>query len=144
MSSARRQGLIAAPLPEVWSLVADPGRFVEWAGEVVEVTGAATVAEGTTFRQKSRTPLGIHETTFRVEALHDLREIRLRCLDSGYYSHWLLTEAQGATFAEVEIGMEPAHAGYRAFDLVVGRRWHRRLAAESLAGLERATARPPG
>ena len=26
---------------------------------------------------------------------------------SGYYSHWVLTEAQGQTFADVEIGIEP-------------------------------------
>ena len=36
-----------------------------------------------------------------------MREIKLRCQNSGFYSHWLLTEAQGNTFTEVELGVEP-------------------------------------
>ena len=48
--------------------------------------------------------------TFEVEELEDLREIKLRCQSSGYYSHWRLTEAQGQTFADVEVGVEPIGA----------------------------------
>ena len=36
-----------------------------------------------------------------------MREIKLRCQTSGFYSHWRLTEAQGQTFTEVEMGVEP-------------------------------------
>ena len=70
-----------------------------------------------------------------------MREIRLRCLQSGYYSRWLLTEARGETFADVEIGMDPAHVGYRAFDAVLGRRWYRRLAEDSLTQVAEAASR---
>lgn len=116
----------------VWSLVGDPARYPEWAGHVLEVTGLATVEQGATYRQQGRTPIGKSTTTFVVDDLDDLHEIRLRCLDSGYFAHWQLTEARGETFAEVEIGMDPAHLGYRAFDVVLGRRWYRRLVDDSL------------
>ena len=67
---------------------------------------------------------------------------RLRCLQSGYYSRWLLTEAMGGTFADVEIGMEPTRRrAYRAMDGVLGRRWYRRVAEDSLAGLRKLAAR---
>ncbi len=125
----------------VWNLVGDPARYPEWAGNVIEVTGLATLDEGATFQQESRTPLGTSTTTFVVEDLDDLREIRLRCLTSGYYSHWLLTEARGETFVEVEIGMDPAHIGHRAFDAVLGRRWYRRLVEDSLTQLAEVATR---
>jgi uncharacterized protein YndB with AHSA1/START domain len=127
--------MIEAPLEAVWNLVGDPARYPEWAGNVLEVTGLATVEEGATFRQKGRTPMGSQTTTFVVDDLEDMHEIRLRCLQSGYYAHWLLTEARGETFAEVELGMEPTHVGYKAFDAMMGRRWYRRLAENSLTGL---------
>ena len=74
-----------------------------------------------------------------------LHEIRLRCQESGLYSHWLLTEAQRSTFVDVEIGMEPLGLGPRAFDATLGRRWYRGLADDSLDGLRRAVRTPsPG
>ncbi len=36
MASWRQQALIEAPVEEVWRLVGDPGRYPEWAGEVIE------------------------------------------------------------------------------------------------------------
>jgi hypothetical protein len=80
---------------------------------------------------------------FVVEDLEDMREIKLRCLESGYYSHWLLTEARGETFAEVEIGMDPTDVRYRAFDAVLGRRWYRRLVDDSLSQLGVVACREP-
>jgi len=35
-----------------------------------------------------------------------MRELKVQCQVSGFYSHWLLTEAQGGTFADVEMGVE--------------------------------------
>ena len=95
VSAFRRQGLIDAPLEAVWNLVGDPERFPDWAGDVIKVTGVATLEEGSTFNQETRTPLGTSTTQFVVEDLGDMHEIRLRCMKSGYYSHWLLTEAMG-------------------------------------------------
>ena len=144
VSACRRQGLIDAPLEAVWNLVGDPERFPEWAGDVIKVTGVATLEEGSTFDQETRTPLGTSTTQFVVEDLDDMHEIRLRCTRSGYYSHWLLTEAMGSTFAEVEIGMDPTHVGYRAFDATFGRRWHRRVAEDSLAQVRELATRETG
>jgi hypothetical protein len=144
VSSCRRQSLIEAPLEVVWNLVGDPARYPDWAGHVLEVTGVATLEEGATFQQHGRTPVGTSTTTFVVEDLEDMREIKLRCLESGYYSHWLLTEARGETFAEVEIGMDPTDVRYRAFDAVLGRRWYRRLVDDSLSQLGVVACREAG
>ena len=35
-----------------------------------------------------------------------MRELKMQCQVSGFYTHWLLTDAQGGTFAEVEMGVE--------------------------------------
>ena len=135
MGSYRQQTLIEAPVEAVWREVGDPNRYPYWAGDVVEVTGLDNVVEGAHFRQKTRTPLGKSETEFVVESLDDLREIQVRCLMSGYYLHWLLTEAGDDTFAEVEVGMDPKHLGYRAMDLTVGRRWYRSIVDDMLERL---------
>jgi hypothetical protein len=142
VSSLRRQALIEAPVDAVWALVGDPTRYPEWAAGVLEVTGLATVEEGEQFRQRGRTPFGTTATTsFLIENLDDMHEIRLRCMDSGLYSHWQLTEARGATFADVEVGMLPQGIPYRAIDLTLGRRWYRRIADDSLAMLRELATR---
>jgi uncharacterized protein YndB with AHSA1/START domain len=141
VSCARRQALIEAPIDAVWRLVGDPARYPEWAGGVLEVTGLATLEPGATFSQTTRGPLGKVETTFVIEDLQDLHEIRLRCVESGLYSRWLLTEARDATFADVEIGMEPTSLANRAADATIGRGWYRRISEESLAGLRAAVER---
>jgi hypothetical protein len=144
VSCARRQALIDAPIEAVWRLVGDPARYPEWAGGVLEVTGLATLAQGATFQQKIQSPMGKAETTFVIDELQDLHEIRLRCLASGLYSRWLLTEARDATFAELEVGMEPAALRYRAADATFGRIWFRRIGEQSLAGLRKAVQRERG
>ena len=39
-----------------------------------------------------------------------MRELKMQCQVSGFYSHWRLTDAQGGTFAEVEMGVEETAA----------------------------------
>jgi uncharacterized protein YndB with AHSA1/START domain len=109
MASVREQALIAAPVSEVWALLEDPTRYADWNEDTVAETGAPTkVEKGSQFELRSKSPLfGQMTTTFKVEELDDLHQIKLRCQRSGYYSHWFLTEAQGQTFAEVELGVEP-------------------------------------
>lgn len=138
MGQYRQQTLIEAPLKAVWGQVGNPSTYPEWAGDVVEVTGLDDVAEGAHFRQTTKTPFGTNETEFVVESLDELHEIQVRCLMSGYYLRWLLTEAGEDTFAEVEIGMDPTRFGYHAVDKTVGRRWYRKLVEETLAGLRSA------
>ena len=143
MTAWRQQVLIDAPIGVVWSLVGDPRRFPEWAANVVEVTGLAEVSVGAHFQQKNRMLGGSAETTFVIEELEDLHEIRLRCLMSGYYTHWLLTEAGESTFADAEIGMDPVGARFRAMNAVAGKRYYRRLLDDALGSLREAARREP-
>ena len=109
MASWKQQALIEAPVAEVWDVLCDPERGPEWSEDVIAVTGAPTkVEKGSTFDITGRGPLGVKTTTrFRVEEFEDMHELKMKCQASGFYSHWLLTQAQDGTFAEVELGVEP-------------------------------------
>lgn len=142
MGSWREQAVIDAPLEEVWKLVGDPRRYPEWAESFVEMTGPPQIERGSRYESVTRSP--DHDefhTTFEVETLDDMHEIQLRCLDSGWYSRYVLTEAGGATFADVEIGMEPRTEQFRQVDEVYSKRWYRRVAQGSLDGIRRVLAR---
>lgn len=141
MSAWREQALIHAPIDAVWRLVGDPARYPEWAGDVIDVTGLAEVEQGARFQQESRVPFGKVSTSFEIESLEDLHEIRLRCVESGYYARWVLTEAGEDTFAEVELGMEPNSVRARVVGTMFTKRWYRRIVAESLVGLRRVVGR---
>jgi uncharacterized protein YndB with AHSA1/START domain len=112
MASWRQQGLIEAPVSQVWDMLCDPGRAPEWAQDVIEVTGGPVkIQKGSTYLVTARGPLGLKGTTpFKVEELDDMRELKMQCQVTGFYSHWLLTDAQGGTFAEVEMGVEEIEA----------------------------------
>jgi uncharacterized protein YndB with AHSA1/START domain len=109
MASWRQQTMIDAPVEEVWELLCDPARSPEWSEDVIAVTGAPTkIEKGSTVTMTTRGPLGVKATTpFTVEELTEMRELKMKCQVSGFYSRWLLTEAQGGTFAELELGVEP-------------------------------------
>jgi uncharacterized protein YndB with AHSA1/START domain len=145
MATWKQQALIEAPVEEVWELISDPSRYPEWGGETIEITGLPTqIEKGSTFRQKAPTVLGFSSTTtFEVEELDDLREIKLRCQTSGYYSHWLLTEVRGNTFADVEMGVEPAGRGLTAKAIGVAhtKGYLRRQAEQAFDGLRRVLTR---
>jgi len=141
MSSWKQQALIEAPLQSVWELLEDPAQFPSWSGETIAVTGVPTeIEKGSTFQVTGRGPLGIKATTtFEVEELNDLREIKLRCQTSGFYSRWALTEAQGNTFADVELGVEPPPGlPARAMDALHTKRYLRRTTEQTLDGLRSA------
>ena len=88
------------------------------------------------------TPGSTVETKFLVESRDDLREIKMRCTQTGMYARWLLTEAQRDTFVEVEFGMDPTTLGPRVFDMAVGRLYFRRWLEQSLDALEHAASPP--
>jgi uncharacterized protein YndB with AHSA1/START domain len=108
MASWRQQTQIDAPVSEVWDMLCDPMRAPNWAEDVIEVTvEPVKIEKGSTYLVTARGPLGLTGTTrFKVEELEDLRELKMQCQVSSFYSHWLLTDAQGGTFAEVEMGVE--------------------------------------
>jgi uncharacterized protein YndB with AHSA1/START domain len=109
MSSWRQQALVEAPVEDVWALLTDWNHYPEWNSDVVRVTGPPTaLAPGSTFEMKTRGPLGLKATTpYKVEELDDMRELKVQCQVSGFYAHYLLTDARGNTFTEVELGVEP-------------------------------------
>jgi uncharacterized protein YndB with AHSA1/START domain len=109
MASWRQQALVEAPVEEVWALITDWNHYPEWNSDVIRVTGGPAVLEqGSMFDLKGRGPLGLKATTpFKVEEFEEMREMKIQCQVSGYYAHWLLTEARGSTFTEVELGVEP-------------------------------------
>ena len=98
MATWRQQALIDAPVREVWELLCDRSRAPEWAEGVIAITGGpAEIERGSTFTVTGRGPLGLKATTpFKVEELEDMHELKMKCQVSGFYSHWLLTEAQEA------------------------------------------------
>jgi hypothetical protein len=139
MSAVRRQALINASPSRVWDLVGDPRRHPEWWPRVIEVRGE-TFDEGSNYAQVTKDPNGQIETTMKVERLENLREINMRCTNTGTYSRWLLTEAQGDTFVDVEFGMDPENLRLRIFDATVGKLYFSRWLDKSLAALKQAAA----
>jgi uncharacterized protein YndB with AHSA1/START domain len=139
MSSVRTQALIDAPPSRVWELVGDPSRHPTWWPRVIEVRGEH-FDEGSNYAQVTKSPTGRIETTMAVDRLEDLREIDLHCTKTGTYASWVLTEAQGGTFVDVEFGMDPIGTGRRIFDTAFGKLYFHRWLEQSLAGLEEAAA----
>jgi uncharacterized protein YndB with AHSA1/START domain len=139
--SWRQQAVLEAPPAAVWELIANPNRFPEWwSAQALTVTGPATIELGSEFRQESPAIIGRSTltTTYRVEAFDELHEVKLRCQQSGWYSHWFLTEARGSTFVDVEVGIEPTAFQHRLMAAALGKRAFREAAVDALDGLREA------
>jgi hypothetical protein len=135
VSSWRQQGVIDAPVPEVWELAGNPNRYPEWASEIASVTGLPRVEKDATYRQVSKLPGGDVETTFQIDELDELHSIRMRCLDTRTYLRLALTEARGQTFVDIEAGADEGvevSEGSKVF--------FRRLTDQMLDGLREALA----
>ena len=137
MSAARREAFIDAPVQVVWDLVSDVERHPEWWPRVIEVQ-CDGLEEGCTYRQLTKVPLGRDEMKLHVDHLEDCQNLSIRCLNTGSYVRFLLTEAQGGTFVDTEIGMEPQSLRNRVFDTVAGRRYFTAWLAQTIEALERA------
>jgi len=140
VSAYRQQSHLDAPLEIVWGLVGAPQRYPEWWPRVIEVRGER-FEEGDEWAQVTESPSGKVETNFLLERRDDLREIRMSCELTGAYAHWSLTSAQGGTFVELEMGMQPKRLSDRLADLTVGRRYFRRWSEQSLEALGEAARR---
>ena len=137
MSCYRQQAQLDVPLAAVWELVGNVERHAEWWPRVIDVH-CDGLEEGCSYRQVYKSPMGVIETEVSVERLDDCHELLLRCLDTGTYTRWLLTDAQGGTFIDAEFGLDPKTARTRVFDMVAGKRYFRRWLDESIEGLRRA------
>ena len=137
MAAHRQQVFIDVPVTTVWELVGDPRRHPEWWPRVVDVQ-CEGLEEGCIIREVTKSPTGQIETDVSVERLEDCREIRMRCLNTGTYTRWLLTEARGGTFVDAEFGLDPLDWSGRIFDVVAGRRYFRRWLEQSVDALRAA------
>ncbi len=121
----------------MWDFVGTPSRYPEWWPRVVEVRGER-FEEGDEYAQVTRDGVRTIETTFLLERLDDLRQVRMSCRLTGMYADWRLMPAQGGTFVELEMGMEPRRLEDRMFDAALGRLYFRRWSERSLEGLTSA------
>jgi polyketide cyclase/dehydrase/lipid transport protein len=140
MAPHRQHAHLEAPVDVVWDLVGTPSRHPEWWPRVIQVQGER-FEEGDEYAQVTKTLAGRASSNFVLERLENLREVRMSCTLSGMYADWLLTPAQGGTFVEVEMGMQPKRIADRAFYRTAGKGYFRRWASESLDALRRAAAR---
>jgi Polyketide cyclase / dehydrase and lipid transport len=137
MSAYRQQALIDVPITTVWGLVSDVNRHPEWWPRVVKVQ-CDGIEQGCEYRQVTASLMGTIETDICVERLEDCRQLNLRCLDTGTFSRWLLTETKDGTFIDAEFGMDPNGLANRVFDAVAGKRYFRRWLESALDGLRAA------
>jgi len=140
VSVHRRQAHIDEPVEAVWALVADPNRHPEWIPRVIEVE-CDEVGQGCTYRRVFKTPVGKDDTTLEIEKLVDCREILVRCLDTGTFTRFVVTEAQGGTFVDLEAGMDPKTPAYKLVDTLAGKRFYRRWTEQTLDALAKAAGR---
>jgi uncharacterized protein YndB with AHSA1/START domain len=144
MSEARQQAYIEAPIGVVWELLEDVDRHPEWWPRVLEIECNDDFEPGCTYRQVVKGPVGEDEMLLRVDRMEDCKELTIRCVNTGTFVHWLLTEAQEGTFVDARFGMEPSKLQYRVFDLVAGTRYFRSWVRQSLEAMQHAAVTKAG
>jgi uncharacterized protein YndB with AHSA1/START domain len=137
VSLSRKQEFIDAPMSVVWDLIVDVERHPEWWPRVVEVE-CEGLEEGCVYRQVTQTPFGKDEMNLRIEDRDDPRRLHVRCINTGTFIRFDLTEAQGGTFAEGEMGMDPERAALKLFDATLGKRYFASWLTSTLDSLGRA------
>ena len=137
MSEARQQAFIDAPIGVVWELLEDVDRHPEWWPRVLEVKCDEDFEPGCTYREVVRGAVGKDEMLLRVDRMEDCKELLIRCVNTGTFVHWTLTEAQEGTFVDATFGMEPSKIQYRVFDWVAGKRHFRNWLEQSVEAMQR-------
>ena len=143
MSAYRAQAHLAAPLQEVWALVGDPATYPDWWPVAVEIRGD-TFEVGDVYYQV----LGIAgrrlEYNRIIDRRDELKELSWHCPTTGGYQHWVLTDAQGGTFVDMEMGIkDPESSRFALFDKTVGRWFIKRWAEQAIDGLRRTLTSSP-
>jgi uncharacterized protein YndB with AHSA1/START domain len=105
MLVCREEAFVPAPIARVWELVGQPSRHPEWWPQIVQVRGQ-DFGRGCRYCQVTQGDGGTVETDFMVERIEELKELRVRCDDTGLYMRWLLTDAMEGTFVDAEFGID--------------------------------------
>jgi len=129
---------IGAAPEAIWNLVGDPNRHPEWWPEMLEVE-CADLHEGCRYRGVVKGPFRAEEHELTIERLDGCREVSIFCEGTGVTTRFVLADAQGGTFVELEMGIEARRVADRIFDKAAGRAYFRRWARQSLDGLRDAT-----
>jgi len=116
-------------------LVRDVDRHSEWWPNVVDVK-CEGLEEGCNYRQVMRTPFGYQDLDVVVDRLDELREMRIRCVNTGTFVDLALTSMRDGTLVDARFGMEPQTARLRVFDAVAGKRYFRRWLEQSLDAMQ--------
>ena len=106
MSDCRRQAHIDAPIEVVWDLIADVERHPEWWPRVVEIE-CEQLGEGCTYRQVTRTPFGNEDMELGIDSMREPEEFRIHCVNTGHLRALRAHRAQGGTFVDGRMGMDP-------------------------------------
>jgi uncharacterized protein YndB with AHSA1/START domain len=143
MSAYRAQAHFDAPLEDVWALVGNPATYPEWWPVAVEIRGE-TFEVGDVYTQVVGIAGLRPEYNRIIDRREEFKELRWHCPTTGGFQHWLLTDAQGGTFVDMEMGMkDPEQARFGLFDKTVGRWFIKHWAEQAIDGLRRTlTARP--
>jgi uncharacterized protein YndB with AHSA1/START domain len=127
VSTYRAQVQIDAPLDEVWALVGNPATYPQWWPAAVEIRG-------------ERFDFGDRFTQGIIDRREELKELGWHCPTTGGFQHWLLTDAQGGTFVDMEMGMNPPAFRYGLFDKTMGRWVMKRWSEQAVDGLRKTLA----
>ena len=141
MSAYRAQAHIDASLEDVWALVGNPATYPEWWPAAVEIRGERFEV-GDVFTQVVGIA-GRPEYTRVIDRRDELKALSWNCPTTGGFQHWLLTEAQGGTFVDMEMGIDPPAVRYGLFDKTIGRWFMKRWAEQAIDGLRRTLTSSP-
>jgi uncharacterized protein YndB with AHSA1/START domain len=140
VSTYRAQVQIDAPLDEVWALVGNPATYPQWWPAAVEIRGErfdfgdrfTQVVPGIAGRQLEYSRI--------IDRREELKELGWHCPTTGGFQHWLLTDSQGGTFVDMEMGMNPPALRYGLFDKTLGRWVMKRWSEQAVDGLRKTLA----
>jgi uncharacterized protein YndB with AHSA1/START domain len=140
VSTYRAQVQIDAPLDEVWALVGNPATYPQWWPAAVEIRGER-FDFGDRFTQVVPGIAGRRlEYSRIIDRREELKELGWHCPTTGGFQHWLLTDSQGGTFVDMEMGMNPPALRYGLFDKTLGRWVMKRWSEQAVDGLRKTLA----
>jgi hypothetical protein len=135
MSAYRAQAHLDAPVEAVWALVGNPATYPQWWPAAVEIRGERFEV-GDVYTQVVGIA-GRPEYNRIIDRRDELKALSWSCPTTGGFQHWLLTDAQGGCFVDMEMGIDPPRFRYGLFDKTLGRWLMRRWAEQAIDGLRR-------